>query len=47
MKMAIYNKNLSPFYYLKPKKEEIGKFVIDEIWHRKKEKRQKKNLSGY
>jgi len=31
MKMAIYNKNLSPFPHLKPKKEEIGKFAIDEI----------------
>jgi len=29
--MAIYNKNLSPFPHLKPKKEEIGKFAIDEI----------------
>ena len=45
--MATYSKNLSPFSHLKPKKEEIGKFTFDEIWYRRKEKKQKKNLSGY
>ncbi|GAG60685.1 unnamed protein product [marine sediment metagenome] len=32
---------------IKTKKEEVGKFAIDEIWYRRKEKKQKKNLSGY
>jgi hypothetical protein len=37
--MAIYIKNLSPFSHLKPKKEEIGKFAINEIWYKREEKR--------
>jgi hypothetical protein len=32
MKMAIYSKKSISIFPFKTKKEEIGKFAIDEIW---------------